>query len=47
VPAIIDGHVSPGMSMDQAKEAVDRVVEVRKKRGKGTDRVGGGRPEPG
>ena len=30
---IIDGHVSPGMSMDQAKEAVDRVVEVRKKKG--------------
>ena len=30
---IIDGQVSPGMSMDQAKEAVDRVVEVRKKKG--------------
>ena len=30
---IIDGRVSPGMSMDQAKEAVDRVVEVRKKKG--------------
>ena len=30
---IIDGRVSPGMSMDQAKEAVDRVVEVRKRKG--------------
>jgi hypothetical protein len=30
---IIDGQVSPGMSMDQAKEAVDRVAEVRKKKG--------------
>jgi hypothetical protein len=30
---VIDGRVSPGMSMDQAKEAVDRVVEVRKKKG--------------
>jgi len=30
---IIDGQVSPGMSMDQAKEAVDRVVEVRKEKG--------------
>jgi hypothetical protein len=30
---IIDGQVSPGMSMDQAKEAVGRVVEVRKKKG--------------
>jgi hypothetical protein len=30
---IIDGRVSPGMSIDQAKAAVDRVVEVRKKKG--------------
>jgi hypothetical protein len=30
---VIDGQVSPGMSMDQAREAVDRVVEVRKRKG--------------
>jgi hypothetical protein len=30
---VVEGQVSPGMSMDQAREAVDRVVEVRKKKG--------------
>ena len=30
---VIDGQVCPGMSMDQAREAVGRVVDVRKKKG--------------
>jgi len=30
---IIDGRVSPGMSMEQAREAVGRVAEVRPKKG--------------
>ena len=30
---VIDGQVCPGMSMDQAREAVGRVVEIRKKKG--------------
>jgi hypothetical protein len=30
---VVDGLLSPGMSMDQAREAVNRVAEVRKKKG--------------
>ncbi len=40
---IVEGVVSPGMSMDQAKEAVDRVVEVRKKKGNLSEWVAEGR----